>query len=34
MSSAGTQMQDVPVEEAIEAVKRTIDDMIEEGELS
>jgi c-di-AMP phosphodiesterase-like protein len=34
MSSAGTQMQDVSVEEAIEVVKRTIDDMIEEGELS
>ena len=34
MSSAGTQMEDASVEEAIEAVKRTIDDMIEEGELS
>ena len=33
MSSAGTQMQDVSVAEAVEAVKRTIDDMIEEGEL-
>ena len=33
MSSAGTQMQDVSVAEAVNAVKRTIDDMIEEGEL-
>ena len=34
MSSAGTQMQDLSVQEAIDMVKRTIDQMIEEGELS
>lgn len=34
MSSAGTQMQDVSVQEAIDKVKSTIDQMIEEGELS
>ena len=34
MSSAGCQMDDIPVEEAVDAVKDVIDKMIEEGELS
>ena len=34
MSSAGCQMDDMPVEEAVDAVKDVIDKMIEEGELS
>ena len=33
MSSAGCQIEGVPVEEAINIVKRTIDKMIDEGEL-
>ncbi len=33
MSSAGCQMEGVSVEEAISTLKRTLDKMIEEGEL-
>ena len=33
MSSAGCQMEGVSVNEAIASIKRTLDKMIEEGEL-
>lgn len=33
MSISGAQLKDVTVEQAVEIVKRTIDTMIEEGDL-
>lgn len=33
MTIAGAQLKDVTVDEAIELVKKTLDNMIEEGEI-